>query len=77
MMTTACARPKTELSRSIVPVRAVTRPPGPLGPHRILCGDALKMPSFGTLMSEGLAKVTFADPPYNVPVSGFVSHRTS
>jgi hypothetical protein len=24
-------------------------------------------------MSEGLAKVTFADPPYNVPVSGFVS----
>ena len=54
---------------------AVTRPGDlwQLGPHRILCGDALKMPSFGTLMSEDLAKVAFADPPYNVPVSGFVT----
>jgi hypothetical protein len=32
-----------------------------------------RCPVSGTLMSEGLAKVTFADPPYNVPVSGFVS----
>jgi hypothetical protein len=56
-------------------VPAVTRPGDlwQLGPHRILCGDALKMPSFGTLMSEDLAKVAFADPPYNVPVSGFVT----
>jgi hypothetical protein len=54
---------------------AVTRPGDlwRLGPHRILCGDSLKMTSYGTLMGEELASIAFADPPCNVPVAGFVS----
>jgi DNA modification methylase len=41
--------------------------------HMILCGDALRMASYAALMNEGVANVLFADPPYNVPISGFVS----
>jgi DNA modification methylase len=54
---------------------AVTRPGDlwRLGPHRIFCGDALKMSSHAALMGEEAASVVFADPPYNVPVSGFVT----
>jgi DNA modification methylase len=44
-----------------------------LGPHRILCGDATRMASYGTLMDEAVGKIVFADPPYNVRISGFVS----
>jgi len=44
-----------------------------LGPHRILCGDALKMASYGALMGEEVANIVFADPPYNVKITGFVS----
>jgi len=44
-----------------------------LGPHRILCGDALKMASYGALMGEEAASIVFADPPYNVKIAGFVS----
>ena len=54
---------------------AVSRP-GDLwrvGPHEIFCGDALKMPSYATLMDEAVARLVFADPPYNVPVAGFVT----
>jgi DNA modification methylase len=54
---------------------AVTRP-GDLwrfGSHRILCADALKMASYATLMGEELARIAFADPPYNVKIAGFVS----
>lgn len=53
----------------------VTRP-GDLwlaGPHRILCGDALKLTSYAALMAEEIANTVFADPPYNVPIAGFVS----
>jgi DNA modification methylase len=54
---------------------AVTRPGDlwRLGLHRIFCGDALNMASHAALMSEEAANVVFADPPYNVPVSGFVT----
>jgi hypothetical protein len=44
-----------------------------LGPHQILCGDALRMPSYAALMDEAVAQLVFADPPYNVPVAGFVT----
>jgi DNA modification methylase len=44
-----------------------------LGPHRILCGDALKMASYGALLGEDVANIAFADPPYNVKIGGFVS----
>jgi DNA modification methylase len=44
-----------------------------LGPHSILCADALKMASYAALMGEELANIAFADPPYNLQISGFVS----
>jgi hypothetical protein len=44
-----------------------------LGPHRVFCGYALKMSSHAALMGEEVTNVVFADPPYNVPVSGFVT----
>jgi DNA modification methylase len=44
-----------------------------LGPHSILCADALKMASYAALMAEELATIAFADPPYNLRIAGFVS----
>jgi DNA modification methylase len=44
-----------------------------LGPHRVFCGDALKMQTCAMVMGEQAVSVVFADPPYNVPVSGFVT----
>lgn len=40
-----------------------------LGPHRILCGDALDPASYGLLMPNECAAMVFTDPPYNVKVS--------
>ena len=44
-----------------------------LGPHRLLCGDCLKIETHDALMGEELASIVFADPPYNVKIGGFVS----
>lgn len=44
-----------------------------LGPHRLLHGDALQATSWERLMQGQLAAVGFTDPPFNVPVDGFVS----
>jgi DNA modification methylase len=44
-----------------------------LGKHRIYCGDARKPRSFERLMETHKAKMIFADPPYNVEISGNVS----
>ena len=46
-----------------------------LGPHKILCGDALAAESYQTLMAGELAAIVFADPPYNVPIAGNVSGK--
>src|SRR5260370_6641746 len=46
-----------------------------LGRHRILCGDALEPGSFDALMQGVPAQVVFTDPPYNVPIIGFVSGK--
>jgi DNA modification methylase len=46
-----------------------------LGPHRILCGDALDPASYGKVMQGGLAQMVITDPPYNVPIEGHVSGR--
>ena len=54
---------------------AVTRPGDlwRLGPHRLLCGDALDPISFRTLMQGSLAQAVIADAPYNVAIDGHVS----
>jgi DNA modification methylase len=44
-----------------------------LGPHRIVCGDALDADSFHKLLGSEKAQMAFADPPYNVRVNGHVS----
>jgi DNA modification methylase len=44
-----------------------------LGPHRLMCGDALSPECWGQLMDGNKAQMMFADVPYNVPIRGFVS----
>ncbi len=43
-----------------------------LGPHRLLCGDALKERSFDCLLAGQKAQMVITDPPYNVPIDGHV-----
>jgi DNA modification methylase len=44
-----------------------------LGPHRLICGDALKAELCNLLMNGELAQMVFSDPPYNVAINGHVS----
>src|SRR5262249_4809995 len=41
-----------------------------LGPHRLLCGNALEAASLDALLGNELAAVVFTDPPYNVRING-------
>jgi DNA modification methylase len=41
-----------------------------LGPHRVLCGDALAERDYGRLLNGQQAAMVFTDPPYNVPIEG-------
>ncbi len=43
-----------------------------LGPHRLVCGDALDQPTVAALMNGERAQMVFTDPPYNVPIQGHV-----
>jgi DNA modification methylase len=54
---------------------AITRPGDlwMLGPHRLLCGDALDAQGYRLLFEGRKAAMTFADPPYNVRIDGHVS----
>jgi DNA modification methylase len=44
-----------------------------LGKNRVLCGDALSRDTYAQLLGDEQASMVFADPPYNVPISGHVS----
>jgi 16S rRNA G966 N2-methylase RsmD len=44
-----------------------------LGPHRLICGDALDPAVVDLLMDGDKARMVFTDPPYNVPIVGHVS----
>lgn len=44
-----------------------------IGPHRLYCGDARKAESWEALLGQDRAAMVFSDPPYNVPIDGFVS----
>ena len=44
-----------------------------IGPHRVMCGDALSAVDLGQLMDGESAQMVFTDPPYNVPIDGHVS----
>jgi len=43
-----------------------------LGRHRLLCGDAREQDAYARLMGDQSAQIMFTDPPYNVPIEGFV-----
>ena len=44
-----------------------------LGRHRVLCGDALDEAAHAALMGGERGSAVFTDPPYNVPIDGYVS----
>jgi len=44
-----------------------------LGPHRLICGDALDAHVVADLMDGERAEMVFTDPPYNVPIESHVS----
>lgn len=44
-----------------------------IGPHKLLCGDALDPESFAALLGGERADLVITDPPYNVPIKGHVS----
>ncbi|MET0181627.1 MAG: DNA methyltransferase [Caulobacterales bacterium] len=46
-----------------------------LGRHRLLCGDARDAKSYDVLMEGDAARIVFTDPPYNVPIDGFVGGK--
>jgi hypothetical protein len=43
-----------------------------LGNHALLCGDALSLDSYKTVMQGDLAQMVISDPPYNLPIDGHV-----
>jgi len=47
-----------------------------IGFHRLLCGDARSVASYEHLLGDERAAIIFADFPYNIPISGFVSGGT-
>lgn len=48
-----------------------------LGPHRLVCGDALDPEVLETLMAGETARMVLTDPPYNVPVNGHICGKGS
>jgi DNA modification methylase len=46
-----------------------------LGPHRVLCGDALVSEHVRHLMQSDYADLVFTDPPYNVDYEGYTAEK--
>jgi DNA modification methylase len=44
-----------------------------LGPHRVICGNALLGGTYDEIMGPGEARMAFLDMPYNLPIDGHVS----
>ena len=57
--------------------KAVTRPGDLwlLGPHRIICGNALEAEIYDRLMGTRTARLVLSDPPWNVKIAGNVSGK--
>jgi DNA modification methylase len=60
-----------------VPQTAVSAPGDlwMLGQHRLLCGDARLAASYQTVLADGVADLTFTDPPYGVDYEGKTRRR--
>ncbi len=46
-----------------------------LGPHRLICDDALKAGTYERLLGVETAQMVVTDPPYNVPIQGHAMGR--
>jgi DNA modification methylase len=46
-----------------------------MGPHRLLCANAIEAESYSLLMLDELAQLVISDPPYNVAISGFAGGK--
>ena len=60
----------------IDPEAPIVSRPGDLweiGPHRLLCADALDGSAYARLLEGRKAQLVFVDPPYNVSIDGHVS----
>jgi DNA modification methylase len=44
-----------------------------LGAHRLFCGDSTIGDNYAALLEGRKANLVFADPPYNIPIAGYVS----
>jgi len=74
-MVTVASDPADSCAEVDLTQPAVSRP-GDLwgmGPHRLMCGDALQQESYETLLGADRAAMVFTDPPYNVPIARHVS----
>ena len=58
----------------VVPARVRPGDLWQLGRHRLVCGDALDAGVVDDLMNGEMARMVFADPPYNVPIEGHVGN---
>jgi hypothetical protein len=60
----------------VLPTKAVTRCRAgdlwQLGPHRLICGNALECATVEALMDGKRAQLVFTDPPYNQRINGHV-----
>jgi DNA modification methylase len=65
--------PADDIVPEVAPSRCVAGDLWQLGPHRLICGNALDPWVADTLMAGEKAAMVFSDPPYNVPIEGNVS----
>lgn len=66
--------PADDIVPDVAPARVYSGDLWQLGAHRLACGDALDNQVLDDLMDGEVARMVFADPPYNVPIDGHVSN---
>jgi DNA modification methylase len=64
--------PEDDVLPGQAPVRCRMGDLWQLGPHRLICGNALEPATVAALMCGERAQMIFTDPPYNVPIQGHV-----
>ena len=65
--------PEDDIVPDAAPLRVGLGDVWQLGPHRLVCGDALDGAVVELLMDGDLARMVFTDPPYNVKIDAY--HR--
>lgn len=65
--------PAEDAAPDTAPLRCAPGDIWQLGPHRLVCGDALDPGVLANLIEGEKAEMVFTDAPYNVPIEGHVS----